>query len=47
MRLSMKIDIIDCRGFVKTPPTIPKVKKVSGQVKKGVNVAHPLKPSIK
>lgn len=47
----MKIDVIDCRGFVKTPPYQIKQSKpkVSGQ---GSNnglkvVAQPISPSIK
>ena len=53
----MKIDVIDCRGFVKTPPYNPysgespsgrnaRRDLISGQGRR-LNVAQPLKPSIK
>lgn len=45
----MKIDVIDCRGFVKTPPYQDKQQKlkVTGQARGEKVVASPLKPSIK
>ena len=45
----MKIDVIDYRGFVKTPPYQIKQQrlKVTGQGQGEKVVATPLKPSIK